>query len=419
MLLYLIRTRIVANPGQVLVFVYQYLLPSLAVTAATGPLAGRVTNPAAQTLFPFLLCYELGYVFNDFCDYFGSRKKPPSKKFAACTVAIDITLIVGLAIVGVIDVLAGVLLLSTALLFLVHTALPPSRRGITYLALNATRMTVVARSVTGSSISFILLVNAVLLAPLVWKYVAAKLNLRFVPSAWLATFSGAILIGVSLNPVVGFGYAGFILALYLIYFGYRVLKAYKQSFSLISHGHTSLSHDSLLEIADYITDGRKTFLTDHAEDVTADDFLAMRLQCESREQFVVGLEYPYLDQHVLAVGMKAYCRPEAVRLSDIGANSEILIWAHPNPSLRRAFSDSQYRMHLVTLFLTADAIEVFNVKAARRGVRWVFRMAITAACFCFLRGCRNLYWGLDSHMHTDLVLPVGWRSSLPPLRAAG
>lgn len=130
------------------------------------------------------------------------------------------------------------------------------------------------------------------------------------------------------------------------------------------HVHTRLSHDgvhSIGELKDLFQNRGFHFacLTDHSQDLSPDQFEALRAECArfSDERFILipGLEYSCDGEiHIMGIGissMTTETTPEGV-IDHIHANNGVAVLSHPSKSRRYEFRDVWIRK--------LDGAEIWN-----------------------------------------------------------
>lgn len=407
MFYYFFTTRIGSNAAQLILFAIQYIVPAAILLESTGGRGGEFDLRDIAALAVFALVYEIGYLFNDFFDSHGSKVKamfPHSKSGAMALFAANAIGILAFGWLGGLSIAQALFLAALLVVFLMHTHLAPRQRTPTFFLLNFGKVVFVATALAAvSGVQAVPIALAIAL-PQTWKYWTAKTGKAFVPSNWLSMFLSLLLAFLASGALAALLACAALMGLFALSALSKVRAARLRFSTLISHAHTDLSHDATLTLADYDCIPHHIYLTDHAEDVDAESFLSLRARAaQAGDKFTVGLEFPWAREHILAVNLLAPVMHPITALPQITEVTDELIWAHPNPALRRLLRDRAYREQIKSIFKFVDSVEWSNVKMFQRRRTFGLRMMAWALLFHFVKGAKKFYIAADVHEPVDFV----------------
>ena len=405
MLGYFFFTRVVRNRAQTILFLVQYLVPIWIISELSNHSARFFSLAVFSSLIGFLLAYEIGYIYNDYFDDHGSRVKsrwPKSKRGASLIILLNFAAIIALVEFSLVSISHFLLFCSVILVFVLHTYISPRHRTPTFVALNLTKVTFFGVVATGVSVQEVIPISIAITLPQAWKYYAKKSGRSYVPSNWVSMFLSLFFVLLVSGTLAATVATISLFGLFFLSIRKNVNLAEIRATELVSHAHTCLSHDASLTLADYGRIPHRVYLTDHAEDVNVSSFYALQKDASQFSgKFIVGLEYPWVTEHILAINLQTPQMHPLESLEQVSGVCDELIWAHPNPSIRRLIRDIDYRHKIWSIFKFVDSVEWSNAKALRRNHKFGVRMAAWALLFHFLKGARNFYIGADLHHVAD------------------
>lgn len=423
MFFYFLSTRILRNPSQIALFLVQYVVPSAILAERVGLGPAGVTASTLWALLGFILVYEVGYLYNDFFDRYGARKKVSwlkSRWAAVALIGTNVAFVIGLfalqhIAIGEVGVYAAVLGI-----FIMHTILAPQKRTATFVALNFAKVAFFGATVTGATTMAVTVVALAIVLPQAWKYWASKTRQNYVPSNWLSMF-----LSLVCTFAVSFTISSVAAILVLASFFALTVRSKRRASvararDVVSHAHTDLSHDATIQLSDYDRIPHHVYLTDHAEDVDAPAFENLHREASVYPgKFTVGLEFPWATEHILAVNLREPILHPVQSLEELSKVVDELIWAHPNPAVRRLVKEPEYRRMIWNIFRTVDSIEWYNIKTLRRGPRFGRRNSVWATLFHLVKGAERFYVGADLHHVKDFeALNVGTSEAEKPTVAS-
>lgn len=406
MLYYFFSTRICRNPSQIVLFLVQFAVPIVILTNWQNDGLAFLHTPSAISILSLFLIYEVGYLYNDFFDNHGARLKskwPKSQPSAIVLIAINISLVLALYPFSISSFWQSLTLVAILGVFALHTYLAPQNRTATFSALNLLKISFVGSVATEANLAEVLVIAAAITLPQSWKYWSTKTKRGFVPSNWLGMALSLTFVFLVTMDIAALVALVLLLCLFIISVQRKVSAARLRQTSIVSHAHTDASHDATITVADYSTIPHHVFLTDHAEDVEPKSFLAITEKAAKFPgKFTTGLEYPWASEHILAIGLTDPQLHPIPSLNSISEHCKELIWAHPNPALRRLLGDAIYRRKIWHIFEVVDSVEWSNIKMLRRRHKFSFRMMAWAALFHFVKGAKVFYIGQDVHHLRDI-----------------
>lgn len=150
----------------------------------------------------------------------------------------------------------------------------------------------------------------------------------------------------------------YLILLPIIYFISLILSK-----KIVFHCHTHHSHDSELKVNDYNALNKSlVFITNHEEDMSEKSIISLRKEIskeqEKKIKFFQGIELNFLKQHVLLFDIKYYSH-KGFKIFSKG----IYCWAHPVLPLK----DFRSIITFLRIILFTNAVEIFNIKSAKRG----------------------------------------------------
>ncbi len=475
---YWLGTRL-RKPGERVQYVFAVLGPQLIWLLMLGPdqYQGYGLGPVLPSLIGFaaMICtYELGYIANDHWAQQRERaaglavRKADPRPVApqGLLAAVGLRLLVGAALLAVLHSVWGGLglwlgyLAALLAVFMLHNLALGRSRVATFFVLYGLRLALPlvvfctalapagASNVTWEAVWYAVwawaLYGTLFSAGFALTYGMKKGYLRAplflsrtggIELPMLIAALSALLMALGASLAGHSGFAGWITILALwhvlywvgwasLRFGVELRTGLRRARTVLSHCHTDYSHDGSITLAHYrawldADPARHVFLTDHAEDFDAATLARLKQDYQALgHRVTVGLEFPVIDQHILAYDLREYVDTRDLSAEDamlsIRDRAKVVLWAHPRFALRGLLQPA-YVADLLTLLALSNGIEFFNPKNVRRK-RYRIMMLGMAWLGCALYGRKLLYLGVDAHAPHDLPLPGSWQPKLSDAR---
>jgi len=445
---YWITTRMIAGYYVAVVHRFGWQLLLLALTGA------GLREGAAFLLswLSFKVAYELGYITNDFWSEErekradGTNRGPGSRlsmsqltTLVAPRVLTSLGLAVALLFVArapqqayasywIMGLAAGV--------FLTHNVLAPKYRGLTYFLLHVCEGAVVLPFVGDRGLAGSVAVWACVIVPALTSaahYLAHKGNPTFLP---YKNYLVQIVTQLRIGAVILFGCfavlwivpgrPGIVLPGVILYdLGFDWLVSWitfrrstRRSVAqrrVLQHLHSNYSHDSSVTLEDVKRSstalGFETcFITEHAEDFNARRFEEYRADIAAVNQrfgpgcdVVAGLEFPILQQHILACNLRSFVAVDGTKAQDIDKvrdHCAFVVWAHPMVAVKRLWTWS-YLSELFQIASRVDGVEWASGKSDRPGRYFAWRHLGAAFVMHVIWPHKQIAFGYDLHTQKD------------------
>jgi hypothetical protein len=447
-LMYWLTTRMQSLP---VAMVHRFGWQIIIVIALGGGLQEIVAFFIAWACFKSL--YELGYFMNDF--YAAPREKGGRIKLSDAGLAnnqsthlwlkmivprifFSITMGFFLWYIAPNAMQAWVtfaLIMFAACTFVIHNAIAPTKRPLTYFLLNLTKGALIVPFVLGSLDD--LAMWSCIVAPTISMtayYSGHKQLPSFLPYrkylvllAWQLRLSVLLLTTCFIIIWLMQGNPGILLPVVILYYliydfltccgtFIKATKYSKKRRDLIQHVHSEYSHDSIIPLEScpyYATEAgfKVCFMTEHAEDFNYSRYeeykssLALMNGSNNKCQLIPGLEYPILKQHILACNLVEFINVDSLDIKSIDLirnASDKVVWAHPIVSRRRLMSP-KYISEILGIALRVDGIEWASGKFDRVN-SYNARMHLAIAFIIHLIWPqKEIYFGYDIHRVDDWI----------------